>query len=114
MPLVNSLSEAGGYFASPLEICRLLGHRWKLSLTVWGICQLNLTVKFKGHRFRFLFAMAIGNGRRIQLAYGEGLMYENSDRYLALALASRKALRSLNDYVKLGTVDEKLQNIFEE
>jgi len=43
-----------------------------------------------------------------------GPVYENSDRYLALALASRKALRSLNDYVKLGTVDDKLQSIFEE
>ncbi len=41
-------------------------------------------------------------------------MYENSDRYLALALASRKALRSLNEYVKLGTVDAQLQSIFEE
>lgn len=41
-------------------------------------------------------------------------MYENSDRYLALALASRKALRSLNEYVKLGTVDDQLQKIFDE
>jgi hypothetical protein len=41
-------------------------------------------------------------------------MYENSDRYLALALASRKALRSLNQYVKQGTVDAQLQNIFDQ
>ena len=41
-------------------------------------------------------------------------MFENYDsrsRYLALALASRKALRSLGDYVKEGTIDEQLQRM---
>jgi hypothetical protein len=41
-------------------------------------------------------------------------MYENSDRYLALALVSRKALRSLNVYVKQGTEDAQLRKIFDE
>jgi len=43
-----------------------------------------------------------------------GAMNENPDsrsRYLALALASRKALRSLSDYVRQGTIDEQLESM---
>jgi len=41
-------------------------------------------------------------------------MYENPEsrsRYLALALASRKALRSLGDYVRQGTIDAQLESM---
>lgn len=44
-------------------------------------------------------------------------MYESSEarsRYLALALASRKALRSLNGYVETGQTDEQLRSTVKE
>jgi len=50
----------------------------------------------------------------MQDAISGGPVYENSDQYLALALASRKALRSLNDYVKQGVFDVELRKIFQE
>jgi hypothetical protein len=43
-----------------------------------------------------------------------GAMNENPDsrsRYLALALASRKALRSLSDYVRQGTIDAQFESM---
>ncbi len=44
-------------------------------------------------------------------------MHESSDarsKYLALALASRKALRSLDDYIEQGTRDAQFENTVNE